>query len=126
MSYDPLPALEKLTCPVLALYGELDTIVAARANGDRMERALAKAGNQDVTVTVLPRANHHFFAASSGGPGEIARLRGFAPGYLEVGLNWLRAHVDEPGLPVPPVIAMAEGIDLNARSSGPSDESRHR
>ena len=45
LSYDPLPALEKLTCPVLVLYGELDTIVPAGENKKRMEAVLEAVGH---------------------------------------------------------------------------------
>jgi pimeloyl-ACP methyl ester carboxylesterase len=93
LSYDPLPALERLTCPVLVLYGELDTIVPVQANRKRMADALARAGNRDTTIRVFERANHGFFAAITGGRREGPSLKGLVPGYLEARVEWLRQRV---------------------------------
>ena len=108
LDYDPLPALEQLKCPVLAVYGELDTIVPVGFNRRRMEEALERAGNTDVTVTVFPKANHNFFAAITGGPGEVPRLRGFVPGYFTTRVEWVLARVDET------VAAPEVAVDLSA------------
>jgi dipeptidyl aminopeptidase/acylaminoacyl peptidase len=99
MSYDPLPVLRQVKCPVLALYGELDTIVPAES-GQSLENALRGAGNSDVTVKVLPKANHSFFAATTGGPGEESRLRGFVPDYFAERVAWLRARVNTSHNPI--------------------------
>jgi dienelactone hydrolase len=94
LSYDPQPALERLTCPVLAVYAELDTVVPADFSRARIVKALDRAGNTDVTVKVLPRANHGFFAAVSGGPSEVPRLRGFVDGYFDARVDWLLERID--------------------------------
>ena len=89
LSYDPLPALEKLTCPVLVLYGELDTIVPADENKKRMEAVLKRSGTRDTTIKVFERANHGFFEAINGGKREAAGLKGLVPGYLDSRVTWL-------------------------------------
>jgi pimeloyl-ACP methyl ester carboxylesterase len=89
LSYDPAPALERLHVPVLAIYGELDTIVATGVNRARLQELLGRAGNCDLTVKVLPGANHNFFAARTGGPAELPGLSGFVPAYFEAGADWL-------------------------------------
>jgi uncharacterized protein len=94
LSYDPLPALEKLTCPVLVLYGELDTIVPADENKKRMEAVLKRSGTRDTTIKVFERANHGFFDAITGGRREAAGLKGLVPGYLDSRVAWLRQRVD--------------------------------
>jgi pimeloyl-ACP methyl ester carboxylesterase len=93
LSYDPAPALEKLTCPVLVLYGELDTVVPVQANRQRMADALKRAGNRDATIKVFEKANHGFFAAMTGGRREGPSLKALVPGYLETRVGWLRQRV---------------------------------
>jgi pimeloyl-ACP methyl ester carboxylesterase len=95
LSYDPRPALEKVTCPILVLYGQLDTIVSPAENRRRMETALKRAGNRDATIKVFEKANHGFFAAITGGRREGPSLKGLVPGYLQVRVDWLRQHLGE-------------------------------
>lgn len=95
LSYDPAPVLERLRVPVLALYGELDTIVPSAKHREPFERALRRSGNADVTIRTFPKANHHFFAAVTGGRAEFPRLREFVAGYFEAGVDWLLERVDE-------------------------------
>jgi uncharacterized protein len=94
LSYDPRPALEKLTCPILVLYGQLDTIVSPSENRRRMEAALKRAGNRDATIKVFEKANHGFFAAITGGRREGPSLKGLVPGYLQTRVDWLQRHVN--------------------------------
>ena len=92
-SYDPRPALEALRCPVLAIYGSRDTTVAPALHLARMRDALARSATRDATVRELAGANHHFYAAVTGGPDEISALHSFAEGYFDTRVNWLREHV---------------------------------
>lgn len=89
LSYDPAPALEALNCPVLVLYGGLDTIVPARVHRDRMQAALDRARTRDVTIKVFDKANHAFLQAVTGGRREGAALKGFVDGYLGTHVAWL-------------------------------------
>ena len=56
--YDPLPALERTKCSVLALFGEHDLVVPATENAPRMQAALERAGNRDATLRVIPGVDH--------------------------------------------------------------------
>jgi dienelactone hydrolase len=58
MSYDPLPVLEQIRCPVLALFGGVDRTVDPEMNLPLLRSALQRAGNSDVTLLVLPDADH--------------------------------------------------------------------
>jgi dipeptidyl aminopeptidase/acylaminoacyl peptidase len=89
LSYDPAPALEALNCPVLVLYGGLDTIVPARVHRDRMQAALERARTRDVTIKVFDQANHAFLHAVTGGRRESPALKGFVDGYLGTHIAWL-------------------------------------
>lgn len=59
LQYEPAPALRALRTPVLVLYGQRDTLVPPEENADRMRDSLTKEGNRDVTVTIVPGAQHN-------------------------------------------------------------------
>jgi len=54
LSYDPAPALRKVTCPVLALNGEKDVQVPPKVNLPAIRRALEEGGNRHFEVEELP------------------------------------------------------------------------
>ena len=58
MSFDPLPLLATVRCPVLGLFGEVDTSTDAAGAAASMRSVLAAAGHGDFTVKVLPGAGH--------------------------------------------------------------------
>ena len=88
--YDPGPVLERLSVPVLALFGELDTQVPAEMNAAAMVAALSAVDNPDFTLFVLPGANHLFQTAVTGSVGEYSELKAeFVPGFLEHIEEWV-------------------------------------
>lgn len=88
--YDPVPALTRVKCPVLALNGEKDLQVPARVNLEGIKRALAEGGNSQVTSTMLPDLNHLFQHAVTGSPSEYARIEEtFAPEALTIIRDWI-------------------------------------
>ncbi|MFQ5794410.1 MAG: alpha/beta hydrolase family protein [Candidatus Bipolaricaulia bacterium] len=95
LDYDPVSALEEVTIPVLALFGELDLQVPAEMNKEAIERALEETGNPDHTTIVLPKANHLFQTAETGSPSEYAILeKAFVPGFLDLIADWILERVD--------------------------------
>ncbi|MDP2886572.1 MAG: alpha/beta hydrolase [Ignavibacteria bacterium] len=93
ISYDPAPTLERVQCPVLALFGELDLQVPAETNKQAMEKALTKGYNKDYQIKVLPKANHLYLTAKTGSPSEYATLRKeFVPGFLDTISDWILKH----------------------------------
>ena len=58
-AYDPAPVLRRTRVPVLALFGEKDTLVPPAENVDKMRAYLAEAGNRDVTLVTLPGEGHN-------------------------------------------------------------------
>jgi pimeloyl-ACP methyl ester carboxylesterase len=81
----------KVSVPVLALFGELDVQCDAAQNEVALKQALARGGNDDLTVVVVPAANHFFVRARTGSMSEYATLpKEFAPEVLESISNWLR------------------------------------
>lgn len=74
LAYDPAPVLTKLTCPVLALSGQLDKQVSPDQNLPAIRAAFAASGNRNVDVEELPGLNHLFQTAKTGSPAEYAQI----------------------------------------------------
>jgi uncharacterized protein len=90
VALDPAEALAKVTCPVLALFGERDMQVPPTANRPPVEAALARAKNLSVTIKVYPEANHLFIKSVTGNPSEYPTLdKVFVPGLLDDLVTWL-------------------------------------
>ena len=89
LDYDPIPALEKVKCPVLVLYGELDRGVPVDPNKRILEDALKKAGNDQVTVRVFPKGNHALMLSETGSMAEFPKLTRFVPGLFDTMVNWI-------------------------------------
>ena len=94
LDYDPAPALTKVRCPVLALFGELDLqVVPHDENQKAIADALERGGNKDFTLKTIPKANHLFQEATTGSPVEYGTLKkAFAPGFLSELTAWLKAR----------------------------------
>ncbi|MFB3852389.1 MAG: alpha/beta hydrolase family protein [Vicinamibacterales bacterium] len=88
LDYDPAPALANLKVPALAIFGELDLQVPAEMNRAVMSKALA--GNPHHRVEVLPRANHLYQEAKTGGIAEYPVLeKKFVSGLLPLISEWI-------------------------------------
>jgi pimeloyl-ACP methyl ester carboxylesterase len=82
--YDPVPALRKVHCPVLAIFGGSDPLVDARESVGIWKRELAKGGNRDVVVKIFPHANHGI---------SDTRTWTIQPGSLAIQRDWVLKHV---------------------------------
>jgi hypothetical protein len=92
--YDPVPALEKVKCPVLAFNGEKDLQVPAKVNLDAIRAALTKGGNKRVTTKAFPGLNHLFQECTTGLPTEYATIeQTFSPVVLNEILTWIKAQI---------------------------------
>lgn len=90
MSYDPIPALEKVKCPVLAMGGSLDFQVPAKDNLTAIGNALKKGGNRDYTTRLMPGLNHVFQHATTGSESEYSRIEEtFSPEALKLMGDWI-------------------------------------
>jgi len=98
LTYDPLPILESIKIPVLAMNGELDEAVPTSRSVPILEQALRTAGNKDFTVRVFPGAGHNFLETSKPyGAEEFARKKKYVVGYWDTVADWLRKHVGRAG-----------------------------
>lgn len=88
-SFDPLPALRSVACPVLGVFGGLDTSTPGRAAAANMRRVLAEAGNRNITIRLFERANHPLMDATTGGNAEMPSLKGTVPGLFDTLGAWV-------------------------------------
>jgi pimeloyl-ACP methyl ester carboxylesterase len=89
LTFDPLPALEKVTCPVLGVFGELDPLTPAQRAAENMRRVLTRAGHKDFTIKIFPNAGHSL--------SELPSRSRMAPGVFQTLRSWIleRVHVDQ-------------------------------
>ena len=85
MDHAPRPVLERISCPVLAVFGEADPFVDLSENAGPMEESLRR-GSRDVTILRVPGAGHRLEPAGT-------NSSGFAAGALEALDAWLDARV---------------------------------
>ena len=94
LTYDPRPALEKVTCPVLIINGENDLQVPPKQNLPAIQAALKAGGNKDYTIKELPGLNHLFQTSKTGAPSEYAQIEEtLAPAALQTMGDWIIQHV---------------------------------
>lgn len=87
---DPVPTLEKVKCPVLAINGEKDLQVPPKENLSAIEDALKRGGNKNYEIKMLRGLNHLFQTSSTGAISEYGKIEEtISPLALETMLNWL-------------------------------------
>ncbi|HZD38408.1 MAG TPA: alpha/beta hydrolase [Actinomycetes bacterium] len=91
--YDPVPALERVTCPVLAIWGERDLYVPVAASLERFRAALDRAGNTAYRLEVIPDADHGLRLPATGGAERGPRV----PDLMERVITWLRRVLPPDG-----------------------------
>ena len=90
LTYDPVPALRKARCPVLALTGEKDLQAPPKENLPAIRKALRAGGNKDFEVDQMPGLNHLFQTAKTGAPDEYEQIEEtIAPVVLEKISSWI-------------------------------------
>jgi len=88
--YNPAPALEKVKCPILAINGENDLQVPAKANLEAIKRAADKGGNKKVTIKSFPGLNHLFQTSATGSPSDYGDIEEtMAPAVLAEISGWI-------------------------------------
>jgi pimeloyl-ACP methyl ester carboxylesterase len=88
-SYDPAPALDRLTCPTLFIFGGVDSNVPVEASVPIIKRAMKTSGNKDLTIKVFDKGRHDLIEGKDGGPIEFPRMGRFAPGYWDTISEWV-------------------------------------
>jgi len=94
--FNPIPLIEKMTIPILAIFGEKDTQVDPVQASEAYKKALKKGGHPLNHVEVFPYADHNIMLAETGCIKEqrdrwrLRNSRGYAPGYIDLMQNWLK------------------------------------
>jgi len=89
--YDPRPVLEKVTCPVLAMFGSKDLQVPADENLKAIDEALKKGGNKKYKTMKLEGMNHLFQNCQTGLIAEYGQIEEtISPVALETLGNWIQ------------------------------------
>ncbi len=90
ISYNPVPVLEKVKCPVLALNGSKDLQVPPKEDLEAIKNALENGGNKNIEILELPGLNHLFQTAKTGLPSEYSAIEEtFSPGALKIMSDWI-------------------------------------
>lgn len=94
MDYDPLPALEQLDVPLLALFGGRDRNVVVADNVPAMRAALDRGGNPDFELFIVPGADHGLREVTEGQPLPMHRRFGFGSAGWPKLAAWLAERFD--------------------------------
>ena len=93
MTYDPVPALEKLNIPILAFWGGKDTYLPVPETIVNFKQAMAKAGNKNYVVRIYPNGNHSLLESDSGSPSTGGKEKNFPAGFWKMKIDWLLKRV---------------------------------
>jgi acetyl esterase/lipase len=85
--YDPVPVVASLDVPSLWIFGGQDSSMPTEDSIDELE-ALRETG-RPIEIEVFPDAEHGILSFEGNDPAD-RRLIGYAPGYLELQVQWLR------------------------------------
>lgn len=90
LNFDPGTALQKVTCPVLAINGEKDVQVKPKENLHAIIGALKAGGNKNYTVKELPNLNHLLQTAETGNISEYGKIEEtMSPTALQIIGDWI-------------------------------------
>jgi pimeloyl-ACP methyl ester carboxylesterase len=88
-SFDPVPSIERLSVPILLVFGGKDESTPTERAVERWTTAIRRSGRATATVRVFPEADHHITVGGHGGHGAAGAT--FAVGYVETMAAWLDA-----------------------------------
>lgn len=84
--YDPIEDFKKITCPVLVLFGEKDNHVTVKSNLPKIGEALPGAAFDDLTIRIVPEADHGYSSKEYIKNGEMV------PGVVDFIANWINCR----------------------------------
>lgn len=88
---DPITALRKINCPVLALFGGLDNQVLPKRNLAALNKMIQKEHKTNFTIKKFTGKNHLFQEAETGFPSEYAKIeQTVSPDVLQYITDWIK------------------------------------
>jgi dipeptidyl aminopeptidase/acylaminoacyl peptidase len=97
VDYDPIPALRRVRCPGLIIFGKNDYTVPVDESVVRIEAALKETGNERCRIVVLPNAGHGVLEMDPAKPTQPALPMRIAVGYLQLLGDWLDKALSPSG-----------------------------
>lgn len=88
--FDAAPVWPKVKVPVLAMWGERDTVVLVEKSRDLIKMHLEQAGNKDLTIKMMPGVDHGNNIVSTGGEWDFPRAN---KDYYRTMIEWLSKRV---------------------------------
>ncbi len=88
--HDPAGDMRKIACPLLVFFGDKDEHVRIERHRPPLLRALAEGKCGDVTVRVIPEANHAYTT------GELYEKGELLPALTDSMAEWIRARSEAP------------------------------
>lgn len=86
---EPSDAIEGLTCPLLFLFGALDSPTGVKANVAALNQMRKKTGHRKFAIRVVPNAGHNLFAAEADWQRSLTEQRlQYADGYPDAIVKW--------------------------------------
>ena len=82
--------LDKVRCPVLAIFGEKDSQVDWRKTMALYKKTIGKNPAASLTIKTLPDCNHSMIQCTTGGYKEDLTDKGICPGYFDTMVSWLK------------------------------------
>ena len=110
VTYDPVPALERVSQPVLAIYGAQDRAVPVVQSSRELAAALERGGNRSYTIRFFAGADHGLRVGDGG----------FAPGYPRTMVEWVKGLPATAGPPPGTRISGATPVQRYAASEAPT------
>jgi dipeptidyl aminopeptidase/acylaminoacyl peptidase len=96
VDYDPIPALKRVRCPGLLIFGKHDFTVPVEESVARIEAAFKETGNSLCRVVVLSNIGHGVMEMDSAAPTQPASPMRIAEGYLKLLGDWLDKTLSFP------------------------------
>lgn len=93
IAYQPETDLAKVKCAVLAINGEKDTQVDAKANLNKIKAVLTRNHNRHFEVVAIPGLNHLLQTAQTGDVSEYEKIsETMSPTAMKIISDWIKLH----------------------------------
>ncbi|MDQ3856220.1 MAG: hypothetical protein M3281_07495 [Chloroflexota bacterium] len=89
--YDPVPTLQRVKQPVLAIYGAVDKVVPPAESARIIASILDGAGHSGYTIRFFAHADHSLLLSRDGYGFPSQHEVRFAPGYIDEMIRWVKA-----------------------------------
>lgn len=83
--------LNKVNCPVLAIFGEKDTQVNWQRTRKLYKKTIGKNQGATLTIKTFPDGNHNIYQCKTGGFREKLEKNERCEGYYETILTWVKS-----------------------------------